>query len=144
RLERPDLERAVLVRHALARQQVGLALEVLPSRRLGPVAFHAAARQPRLAGAARAGGAFVGKLDAAPQPRVKDFLARFALEIARAVARGDDDLHTTRIFAWRSGEASSSNAFATPSMPTRPVISGAVGMRSSAMWPSVAANSSWV
>src|SRR5206468_9814593 len=50
----------------------------------------------------------------------------------------------TRIFAWRSGEASASNACATPSMPTRPVISGVVGIRPSAMWPSVAANSSCV
>src|SRR4030095_11499165 len=49
---------------------------------------------------------------------------------------------STRILAWRSGEASASKAPATPSTPTRPVSSGVVAMRPAAMWPSVAANSS--
>jgi len=50
----------------------------------------------------------------------------------------------TRIFAWCSGEPSASNAPATPSMPTAPVMSGATGIAPAAMWPRVAANSSWV
>ena len=41
---------------------------------------------------------------------------------------------STRILACRSGDASASNAPATPSTPTRPVISGVVGMRPSATY----------
>ena len=144
RFQRADLERAVVASDALTGEQIALGLEIFPARRLGPLALRAAAGQPRLARAAGAGRALVRQLDAAAQARVEDLLARLALEVARAVARGDDDLHTTRILAWRSGEASSSNAFAMPSMPTRPVISGAVGMRPAAIWASVAANSSCV
>ena len=144
RFQRADLEGAILAGNALAGEQIALSLEILPARRLGPGALRAPAREPRLARAARPRGALVRQLDTAAQAGEEDLLARVALEVARAVARGDDDLHTTTIFAWRSGEASASNACATPSIPTRPVISGVVGMRPSAMWPSVAANSSCV
>src|SRR5262249_22461 len=77
-LERPHLERAVFVSHTLARQQIGLALEILPPRRLGPPALHPPARQPCLARAARAGATFVGHLDAPAHPPVTPLLARLS------------------------------------------------------------------
>lgn len=49
---------------------------------------------------------------------------------------------STRIFACASGRASSWKARGTSSTPTRPVIRGSTGMRPSAMWASVPANSS--
>ena len=49
---------------------------------------------------------------------------------------------STRILACVSGDARSSNAFATPSTPTLPVISGSALTCPSARWLSVAANSS--
>ena len=64
----------------------------------------------------------------------------------RGAARRAPSRHhgRTRIFACCSGEPSASKAPATPSIPTLPVMSGATGIAPAAMWPRVAANSSWV
>src|SRR3989441_11331074 len=93
RLQRADLQRAVVVSHALAREQVALALEIFPAGGLGPLALRAPARQPRLARPAGARGALVGKLDPASQTGVEDLLPGLALEVACPVLRADDDSH---------------------------------------------------
>src|SRR6267378_4452131 len=96
RLQRAHLQRAVVVGHALAREQVALALEIFPAGGLGPLALRASAREPRLARPARAGGALVGELDPASQPGVENLLSGLARTVARAIPRGDDDLHGRR------------------------------------------------
>src|SRR5207249_10913560 len=84
RLQRAHLQRAVVVGHARAREQVTLALEIFPAGRLWPLALRASAREPRLARPAGAGGALVGELDPASQPGVENLLSGLALEVARA------------------------------------------------------------
>ena len=93
RLQDPHLEPAVLVRHALAREDLGGALQVPVAGRVGPVALVAPAHERGLAGAARAGRALVGQLDATPERGVQDLLPGGALEVPRAIAGADRDLH---------------------------------------------------
>src|SRR5437773_2379475 len=95
RLQRTaHLQRAVVVGHALAHQELTGALEVAAAGSVGPGALGAAAHELRLARAARPGGALVRKLHAAPEPGVADPLAGVALEVARPVFRADDDLQS--------------------------------------------------
>ena len=94
RLQHPaDLERAVGASHALAHEELGLALEIAAARSLRPLALGPATHEPGLAGTARAGGAFVGKLGAAPESGEENLLPGLALEVARPVPGIDDDLH---------------------------------------------------
>src|SRR5207302_1894974 len=83
RLQRALLQRAVVAGHALAREQVALALEIFPAGRLWPLALRASAREPRLARPAGAGRALVVGLDPASQPGVERRLSGCALVLAR-------------------------------------------------------------
>ncbi len=91
-----DLERAIVVGHALAHQEIGRALEIPAPRGLRPLALGASAHQPGPARAAGARAALVGQLDAAPEAGVEDLLPGVALEVVRAVPGLDDDLHADR------------------------------------------------
>src|ERR1700736_2720566 len=93
RLQDRDLECAVVAGHALAHEQLGLALEIPFTRRAGPLALHPAAHEAGLAGAARAGRALVGQLDARAQAGMEDLLSGLALELALPVPGLDGDLH---------------------------------------------------
>src|SRR4029077_12011114 len=63
------------------------------TRRAGPLALHPAAHEAGLAGAARAGRALVGQLDARAQAGMEDLLSGLALELALSVPGLDGDLH---------------------------------------------------
>jgi hypothetical protein len=88
------LEREVALGDALAHQVLGLrGLYVLSPRRLGPRVAQGAVDELRLAGAARARGAFIGQLDAGGEAGVQDRLPGRGIELEAAVARVDPDAH---------------------------------------------------
>ena len=93
RLQDAHLEPAILVGDALAGEDLRGALRVPVAGCVGPVALVAPAHKDGLARAARASGALVRQLDAAPQRGVQDLLPGGALEVPRGIARVDRDLH---------------------------------------------------
>src|SRR5262245_13920769 len=102
-----DAQNAIAGRAGLAHQDVAfVALELGKSRRLAPVDVGGALHDPRAAGAAGAGRAFVGQGEAPGEAGVEQLVVRPTVEIENAGIGFDGDLHrwaATGCWAWGRG-----------------------------------------
>src|SRR5262249_39274406 len=128
RLQHARFELAVLAGEALTGQDLGLALEIARTRRLGPRCLHASAHHSRPARAAGAGRALVGKLDATAQGGVKHFVVGAAGEAVRSVPGADEDVHGRPVYP---GAARCGPSTALPPRGPSPGWFGAAGERGS-------------